>query len=213
MQPAPTAPTRALRAAWIALAVAAAGMGLLFVWYAWQRVPYPFELEWMEGAIVDHAARVHCGLDVYVPPGPDHVAFLYTPLVYYLGALVAVLTGDGFLPLRLVSTLATFGCAALLFVWVRRATGQPLAGVAAAGLLLGGYGYLQSWYALARNDTLLLLCLLGAGYLLHSHGRRAAVGAAACATAAFLAKQTALLWLPALAVGALLLDWRKGLVF
>src|SRR5437016_5947719 len=67
------------------------------------RIGYPFELEWMEGAMVDHAARVRAGLPIYCAPTPEHVAFLYTPLLYQLGALVSLVTGQGFLALRLVS--------------------------------------------------------------------------------------------------------------
>ena len=33
------------------------------------------------------------------------------------------------------------------------------------GLFVGGYGYLQSWYDLARNDKLMIAPLLGAAYL------------------------------------------------
>src|SRR5262245_60511937 len=67
------------------------------------RLTYPHELEWMEGAMVDHAERVRAGLDLYVPPTAQHVQFLYTPLLFYLGALVAAVIGPGFLALRLVS--------------------------------------------------------------------------------------------------------------
>lgn len=209
---APAAPRdRLLERLLVALSVAAA---LVFAVFAALRVPYPFELEWMEGAMVDHAARVRDGLAVYCEPGADHVAFLYTPLLYWLGAAVATVTGDGFLPLRLVSTLATCACAILLWHWVRRETGSVSAGVVAAGLFFAGYGYLRTWYDLARNDTLMLALVLATAMLLRfSAGWRGALLAAAAATLAFLGKQTALMWLPAIAVGAMLLDWRRGLVF
>jgi hypothetical protein len=201
------------RAAWRCLAAAAALMTLAVAWHVGQRLFYPFELEWMEGAMVDHAARVHAGLDLFVAPGPDHVQFLYTPLFFYFGAAVAAVFGDGFLPLRLVSLLATALCAAIVHAWVRRETSLRSAGLVAAGLLVSGYGYLHSWFDLARNDMLVLAALLATAALLHRGGRGAAWWASATALLAFLAKQTALMWLPAIGVGALLLDWRRGAVF
>jgi hypothetical protein len=202
--------SRLLHGALTAAAVAAA---VLFAVFVLLRLPYPFELEWMEGAMVDHAARVRSGLDVYASPGPDHVALLYTPLLYWCGAIAAAVLGDGFAALRLVSVLATLGCAALLFVFVRDRTRRRDAGIWATGLFLGGYGWLQTWYDLARNDTLMLCLVLATVVLLQRPGRRATVLAAAAATLAFLAKQTALLWLPAIALGCAALDRRRGMLF
>ena len=93
----------------LAMALAIAGVGAFALWIALaaQRIGYPYELEWMEGAMVDEAVRVRDGLPVYGPPGVEHVPFLYTPLFYYLGALAMAVVGEGFTALRLVSTLAT----------------------------------------------------------------------------------------------------------
>lgn len=194
------------------LVVLSAAAGALFLALCSQRLCYPFELEWMEGAMVDHTARVRSGLGIYVPPSADHVPFLYTPLLYYGGALLSAVTGEGFLPLRLLSLLATLGVACLLSFWVRRETARTLPAVVAAGVFFAGYGYLRTWYDLARNDMLMLSLLLGAAVLMRfGQGWRAAVLAAVAATLAFWSKQTAILWLPALLVGCLLQDWRQGL--
>lgn len=195
------------------VAAAATLAVVAFVWLCSQRLPYPFELEWMEGAMVDHADRVRHGLDVYTAPSPDHVAFLYTPLLYYLGALLWPLVGSGFLALRLCSALFALASALLLWRLSRRVGARPVLGLAAAGLFLCGEGYVRSWYDLARNDTTFLCFVLWTALLLYRGGWRAAALAGVTATLAFLGKQTALLWLPAFGVGALLLDWRKGLVF
>jgi hypothetical protein len=199
-----------LRAAAVALAaVAVAVLAVLFA----LRVGAPFELEWMEGAMVDHAIRVAHGLPIYTAPSLDHVAYLYTPLLYWLGALLMPICGESLLSLRLVSVAATVACAWLIASWARReGAGRGLA-FAAAGLFAAGYGYLQSWYDLARNDTLFVACLLAAAWLLRFAGRRAAWVAALCGLLAFLGKQTALMWLPALTVMAAFLDWRKAVLF
>ena len=199
--------------AWRLLLFASVGMTVAFLVYVALRLTYPFELEWMEGAMADHSTRVARGLDLYVPPGPEHVQFLYTPLLFYLGALLVPIFGEGYLVLRIVSLVSTLVCAWLLFLWVRRVTGSGVIGFVGVGLFFGGYAYLQSWYDLARNDMLMIAPLLGAAYLLHCGSRKAAVVAGLLTVIAFLAKQTTLMWLPAIATGALLFDWRKGLLF
>jgi hypothetical protein len=50
-----------------------------FLWVVGLRVGYPFELEWMEGAMADHVCRVLDGKLIYTAPAYDHVAFLYHP--------------------------------------------------------------------------------------------------------------------------------------
>lgn len=211
MEPAlATTAERVMSRALLALAI---GFGLLFVWLASQRVPYPFELEWMEGAMVDHADRVRAGLDIYTAPTTDHIAFLYTPLLYYLGALLTPLCGSGFMALRLCSALFAVGTAVLLWRLAVRSGGSNLLGAVAAGLFLAGQGYVRSWYDLARNDTTFLCFVLWTALLLRRGGWKAAALAGVTATLAFLGKQTALMWLPALGVGALLFDWRRALVY
>ena len=201
------------RRLWQVLVALAAVAAVALAVQVAMRLAYPHELEWMEGAMVDHAERVRAGLDLYVAPTAQHVPFLYTPLLFWLGALVAAGIGPGFLPLRLLSLLGTGLCAWLVYRWVARETGRRAPGVVAVGLFCAGYWYLQTWYDLARNDTLFLAGVLATAALLRAGGRRAALLAAVAATLAFLAKQTALMTLPALAVGALLLDWRRGLLF
>lgn len=184
-----------------------------FAWITFQRIDYPYELEWMEGAMVDHALRVREGLPIYDRPTLEHVSFLYTPLLFQLGALCMGLTGEGPQALRLVSAASALATMALLYLWVRRETKQPLHGILAAGLFAAGYGYLRSWYDLARNDSLLVFFLLLTAFLVRIGSMRALLAAGATAALALLAKQTAVMWLPALCTGALLLDRRRGLVF
>lgn len=195
----------------------AAGLGalalLVFLFATSHRLFYPHELEWMEGALVDHAARIANGRPLYCAPGPEHVPFLYAPLLSWLGGLLTKIGFTGLFALRLVGTTASLGCALLLGHWVRRETGRNVPGLVAAGMFFAGYGWLSWWYDLARNDSLFVLAMLACGYQLRHGGKRRWLVAAAFATAAFLAKQSALLWLPALAVGAFCLDRRQALRF
>ena len=203
-------PTRSLWWLLLLLALAAAAG---FAFAVTRRLPYPHELEWMEGALADHAWRVAHGLPLYAAPQPEHVPFLYAPLLFWLGALGIASGLDGIFALRLVSILCTLATAMLVGHWVRVETRRFLPGFAASGLWLAGYGWLAWWYDLARNDTLFVfLCLLTAFTLRHGPRWRWLL-AAAIATLALLAKQSALMWLPAVGVGALCVDWRTALRF
>ena len=197
------------RLALLAAAVAIGGFALAVS----QRLPYPHELEWMEGALVDHASRVANGLPLYCEPSPEHVPFLYAPLLFWLGGLGMTLGLDGLLALRLVAVGSTLGCALLIGHWVRMERARVLPGLVASGLFLAGYGWLAWWYDLARNDALFVFFVLATAYQLRHGGARRWLWAAALATVALLAKQSALLWLPAVGVGALCLDWRMALRF
>lgn len=197
---------------WLPLLLAV-GAAAVFVFGIVHRLGYPHELEWMEGAIADQAARVAHGLPLYTAPGPDYVPFLYPPLQPWLGAVGICFGLDGLFALRLVAVLATLACVAAIFGWVRRETASARLGVVAAGVFLAGHGWLAWWYDLARNDTLCVAGVLGAGALLRSAGPRRWLWAALAATAAVLAKQTALVWLLGIAVGAAAFDRRVALRF
>ncbi|MBL8748600.1 MAG: hypothetical protein JNK78_05530 [Planctomycetes bacterium] len=203
----------ALRILWAAVLGAGGLAAVLFLFGVSQRLLYPHELEWMEGAMVDHASRVANGLPLYCAPGPEHVPFLYAPLLFWIGGVAMELGCDGLFVLRFIATAMSIGSAMLIGHWVRRETGRLAPGLAATGLFLAGHGWLAWWLDLARNDSLFVFPSVACAYVLRYGGSRRWLGAAALATAAFLAKQTALSWLPAIAVGAFCVDWRTALRF
>ena len=91
------------------------------------RLRYPYELEWVGGAMRDHCEQLLAGKSLYPPPGPGWFPFEYPPLYFWASALLMRVLHDGsFVPMRLVSILSTLGCAAILFAWVRLcAPGSP----------------------------------------------------------------------------------------
>ena len=70
------------------------------------RVAYPFELEWMEGGMLDHIERVRSGKPLYTPPSLEFGSYPYTPLFPWVGAIFAEVLGPGFVSARLVSILS-----------------------------------------------------------------------------------------------------------
>src|SRR5260221_7420005 len=109
---------------WGARAALAVGLAYLgaYIAIALLRMRFPFELEWMEGANLGHVDRVLRGLPLYVRPGIEFTPFIYPPFYFVVAAWVAKLIGPGFLPLRLVSFLASLGCFGLIYAYVRPAS-------------------------------------------------------------------------------------------
>jgi 4-amino-4-deoxy-L-arabinose transferase-like glycosyltransferase len=183
-----------------------------YLYVALARLRYPFELEWMEGQSLVQVDRILTGQPLYDRPALDYVPFIYPPLYYYLAAAVGVVV-HGFVPLRLVSIVASLGCFALVFLLVRRDTGDTFAATVAVGLFAAMYRLAGAWFDVGRVDTLLLLFLLAGMILLRRETRHAAAGASICFALAFLTKQTAwIAFLPPLAY-ALWRDWRRASLF
>lgn len=202
-----------LRGPWVVLLAMAAFACCLFVSLALLRLTYPFELEWMEGAMADHSHRVATGQALYCAPTSEHVPFLYAPLLFWLGGLASKFGFAELTALRAIAGACSLGTAMLIGHWVRVATQRVSPGLTAMGLFLAGYGWLWWWYDLARNDSLFLLCVLGCAYALRHTVRWRIAKATLLAVLAVLAKQSAVMWLPAIAVGALCWEWRVGLQF
>jgi len=197
---------------WLAMAGAVVFLGL-FVVLALRRMAYPYELEWMEGGMVDEVRRILEGKQLYAAPTVDYVPYVYTPGFFYVAAGFARLLGIGFLPLRLVSFLSSLGCFGVLFLIVRRETGDSALGLIAAGLEAATFHISGSWFDIARSDSLFLLLFLLALYCLRFHPTtRGWALAGALFAAAFLAKQTALFAASPVLIWAILTNWRRGLV-
>jgi len=207
----PTHLDRARRAATVLLTAGCVAYVLSFLFVALSRIGYPFELEWMEGGMVDHVRRALTGLPIYSKPSIEFVSFLYPPLYYEAAALLARVFGLGFTPLRLLSLLSSLGVFALLYRIVRRDTGAVVPGILAVGVYAATYDRVGGWFDLARLDSFYLMLLLSSVYLLRfASTARAASAAGLLIGAAFLTKQSALVVAVPLVVAAALADTRRA---
>jgi 4-amino-4-deoxy-L-arabinose transferase-like glycosyltransferase len=174
------------------LAAACWYLGVYLV-LAWLRLPYPFELEWMEGGSVHHVARVLEGRALYVAPGLEFIPYNYPPLYYSVSAVLARFTGIGFFPLRAVSFASSLLCFLTIYALVRAETDGELPAVAATGLFAATYRIGGTWLDVARVDSLFLgLFLLALLVLRRGHSTGASLLAGLLFGLSFLAKQTAL---------------------
>ncbi len=195
------------------LYAAAAGFILAYLYIASQRIGYPYELEWMEGASVDHVARLLDGEKLYVEPTPDFVPFIYTPGYFYAAAGLARVFGVEMMPLRLLSFLASLGSLALIGRFAQRETGRRASGLVAAGLFAASFPLSGSWFDLARIDSLFLLLLLaGCDRVRASRSLAGAVAAGLLLALAFQTKQSALVVAVPVLLTAAVLRGRQGLV-
>lgn len=190
----------------IPVALAAGFIGYFLV-LAIMRLQYPFELEWMEGAMVDHVGRLVNGETIYCKPSLDFVALRYTPLFYYLGALLSPLLGVGLFPLRLISIVSALGCFSLIYMIVKRETGRWRPALVAAGFFAASFPVTGAFMDIARVDSL-SLCLILAGIALFQsmNTRMGYIFVGLVFGFAFLAKQSAL----PVAVAVILCGFTKG---
>ena len=178
-----------MTAAWRVAAGIGGAFVLLLIVVMVLRAPYPFELEWMEGATLEHVRRLLQGRPLYGKPSLEFVPFAYPPFYYYVAAGLARILGDGFLALRIVSIASTVGSLALIFTIVRREAGG-MAGTVAAGLYAATYAASGAWMDLGRVDSLyLFFALLTCFVLARAWKPRTFVQAGVCAALALLTKQ------------------------
>jgi len=201
--------SKSLRGLVFLIALGYIGVYLALAYY---RLPYPFTLEWQEGMSLEQIRRILAGQTLYVAPSLEFIPYNYPPLYFYLAALAAKLLGDGFLPLRLVSFLASLVCFGLIFGFVKRETHNWYAGIIATGLFAATYHVSGAWFDLARIDSLFLFLFLLAVYLLRFYpSKLAAIGAGLFITLAFLTKQTAFVMALPFSAYCLWRNWRRGL--
>lgn len=173
-----------------------------FLYTALARIDYPYELEFMTGACLDHVDRILDGEPIYVEPTAGFVTWLYGPLYFYTCAATSYLVGESSLVvLRSVSLAAALVSTVLAFGIVWRRSGSALAGTIAAGLWCSTYGIVGTWWDIGRVDSL-FVAWTAVSLALSVFGgsrRSTAIAGGLAMTFAYLTKQSALVFAPAFA--------------
>ncbi len=177
-----------------------------YVAIAIARMRYPYEIEWIEGGVVDEIRRAFTGHSLYGRPSLHYTPNIYTPLYYYVSGVALKIFGGGFFAPRLVSFLASLAAFACVAALVRIETRDNLVAFVSACLFAACFRRGGAWFDVARVDSLFVALLFG-GLLIVRRARTsgAAVAAGAVMTLAFLSKQAALI--PAAVV--VLFLWRR----
>lgn len=214
---------RARLALWALLATPAVIQLALLIYTTFARVSYPYDLEWMEGGLLDHAARISAGDGIYVEPSVDFIPYLYTPLYPGLLAAFGSIFGISYTLGRVLSVLAMLGTIAVMAVAVIRERGDVerriaiTAAFVAAGFFAATYPWVEGWYDIVRADGLMLLLAIGGllgirTWARAGDGPRALLRIAACAallTLSYFAKQTGVLFVAAGGAMLLVVNWRR----
>ncbi len=157
------------------------------------RLTYPFPLEYLESNSLVEVQRILTGHALYAAPTVGYVPDGYPPLYFATSAAVASVLGLSYLPLRLVSLVSSLACFAVLARLVQRETASAAAGIAAAGLLAATYFVTDTWFDVARVDSLFIALSVAALYSARWMRRtRGAVATGLLLAAAFLTKQNGL---------------------
>jgi hypothetical protein len=208
----------------LAVPTAAAALLLLALTALWvARVPYPYDLEWMEGGMLAHAWRLANDLPLYVEPQADFVPFVYPPgyswVVATLGGIFGLAPATG----RVVSLFGSVSAAVAISYIVQRQAriGSPdcrvdegstlVAAVVAAVAFLGTYPATGAFFDLVRPDGLLIGLLAWSIALGLETDRKAVLASGLLLFLAFLVKHNAAAFGPALALGiGLRSGWRAS---
>ncbi len=175
---------------------------VLFLWVAWRRLHYPFEVDRMESGMLTSVWRLRHGYALYSSPSMEWAPFLYAPLFFYLSAAVTKVVGIQYAATRLISIIATLGSFGLIFALAFHETRQRATALFSVGVFASLYAFVLGWYDVGRVDSLALFFFLAA-LLATRHGYP--VGAASLWWLAFLTKQT---YLP-LGLAVFLIDWQR----
>jgi hypothetical protein len=190
-----------LRVARISAVLLSALVVAQYAYVVFETIGYRYQLEWMEGGVLDVVARVRAGEAIYVAPTIEYVPHVYPPLYFHAAALVSRVAGLDLLAGRLVSLGATLAIFAMLFVATRRATRSTALASASVALFVATYALTSRWFHLARVDMLFVALLLGGAIVLRdATWKRSGALAGVLFALAFFTKQPA-----ALAAGPLLL--------
>ena len=158
------------------------------------RLQFPGALEWLESNAYYHVVRILAGQSLYVEPSLKYVPSIYPPLYFYVAALLARITGPGFLALRLVSYLSSLGSMALIGYIVYRESSRRAAGLWAAGFFAATYCVTATYFDAARVDPLFLfLTLCAVTAVRFMPGMSGCILAGGLLAGAALTKQTALI--------------------
>jgi hypothetical protein len=187
------------------------------------RLPFPLDLEWMEGGMLTHAQRIAAGQGIYVKPSLDFIPYLYTPLYPATLGLLSFVFPLGYVLGRVVSLLAFTSALVVLGLLVHeearylpRWNRWPalLVAIMGASAVVASFVFTGSFYDLVRADSMLLaLQALALGLIWRGHTWKSAAWAGVVIALAFFSKQTASIVGVGLGLGLLIVNWRRGLVY
>lgn len=185
----------------------------VFYWTSYSRINYQFELEWMEGGMLQHVERINDGKDIYYEPSAEFVPFIYSPFYFYAASVSTKIFGEELFSLRLVSLASVSVSFLLIFLITFNKTKDFKLGIISAGLFAGVYGLTGSFYDLARVDSLFSMLILLTFFLIQRKNIIFWILASFAGILAFYTKQSAIgIFLPLL-IFLMIYDRKRLMIF
>jgi hypothetical protein len=198
----------------IALTILAAGYTILYFVLSIPRLVFPYEIEWMEGSLLDQALRILHGNPLFTSPSITIVNWQYQPLYYYAAAGMMQIFGVTYLAGRSISFVSIILSALLIFFLIRKETSSWWFAFLGPSLLFAAYGLTGYWYEIARVDTLMLAFLLvSVTLLLIRKNALALILSSLFLALAFFTKQQALFYGAPIIFWLALSDRRSALIY
>ncbi len=187
---------------------------VLYMYIVVQRVDFPFDVEWAEGAALNQVNRILSGNALYEKPTIYFAPLVYTPFYYYVSAAVALFTKNILLSLRLVSVISSFGSVAVIYWLVKRETGNGFAGWLSGILFLACFELSNGFYDLARVDSFyILITLLVLAAILTAKKKAGLAASGILFAIAFFTKQSVLIIFFPLIIYFVFLDLKRTWIF
>ncbi|HQQ63949.1 MAG TPA: glycosyltransferase family 39 protein [Pseudomonadales bacterium] len=176
----------------------------VFLFVTISRIAYPYELEWMEGGVLQQVLQLVHGGPLYGDASMSFAPALYMPFYYVVSALSVKVFGEGFFALRFVSLLASLFTHLLVYLIVNKVTASRLAGWLGVFFYAMMFRYTAFWFDVARVDCLWTALLAAATYVLLCYRDKPADGTllllAMLGVMAFFTKQATLFLFPFVAI-------------
>ncbi len=186
---------------------------LMYIALAIIRMNYPYELEWIEGGMVDQVNRIIDGKPLYDSPSIYNVPFLYPPVYFYVSAFFAFIFGRGFFPLRFVSFFSSLVSFLMIFLIVKRETKNNWIAIISTGLFAASFRVTGAWFDIARVDSLFVAIFLVFVYFARGQdSNQKAVLVGILGALVFLVKQTGLVICFPIFLFLLIKNKRRGLI-
>lgn len=168
----------------------------------------------MEGASILQVERILSGRKLYAAPSLEYIPMIYTPLYFYVSALLCKLFGSSFFGLRLVSLVSSLGCLFFVYRFVQKEGCGRWAAIVASGFFAATYGLTRGWFDIARVDSMFLFLALCSLYILKNAKSISNLAVAgAVAALAFQTKQSELLIFAMMAVYAAYIHRKQAAYF
>ncbi len=178
---------------WIVL-VAASWFLLAFIGVMLWRLTYPYEIEWLEGAMLRLVQQVAEGGSLYDAPTLEYTMHVYAPLYYWLSAGIWSVAGESPIGPRALSIAASLGTLLLIWMFVRRFGGSRTSAFVGIALYAATFEPGDAYHDTVRVDALFVFFLTLSMYgLVAWRGMRGAVLAGFVCALAFASKQSAML--------------------